>query len=87
MSEQDIIRGSLERRKTSKWWYGSYRSDGRRKTVNLHVEVRGTPPGENEEFGSVQFERSKAEAEASLKTLLSEINSTRTSEELAQAVH
>lgn len=87
MGEQDIIRGSLERRKTSKWWYGSYRHDGRRKTINLHVEVRGNPPGDNEEFGSVQFERSKAEAEAALKSLLSEVNSTRTTEELAQAVH
>lgn len=87
MGEQDIIRGSLERRKTSKWWYGSYRSEGQRKTINLHVEVRGTPPGDNEEFGSVQFERSKAEAKTTLKSLLAEINSTRTSEELAQAVH
>lgn len=87
MGEQDIIRGSLEQRKTSKWWYGSYRVDGRRKAINLHVEVRGTPPGTDEEFGSVQFERSKAEAEATLKSLMSEINSTRTSEELAQAVH
>lgn len=87
MVEQDIIRGTLERRKTSKWWYGSYRTDGRRKAVNLHVEVRGTPPGQDEEFGSVQFERSKAEAQATLKSLLSDINGNRTSEELAQAVH
>ena len=87
MAEMDIITGTLERRKTSRWWYGSYRTDGRRRTVNLHVEVRGTPPGRDQEFGSVQFERSKAEAETAMRALLTEVNSSRKTEELAQAVH
>lgn len=81
------IKGTLERRKTSRWWYGSYRIDGRRKAVNLHIEVRGTPPEENEEHGSVHFEKSRSEAESALKALLSEINGNRKTEELVQAVH
>ena len=87
MTESNLIKGTLERRKTSKWWYGSFRIDGRRKTINLHIEIRGTPPKEDEEFGSAQFERSKGEADSALKALLTEVNSKRTSEELAQAVH
>ena len=81
------IRGGLERRKTSRFWYGRFQIDGERKVKNLHVEVRGTPPGRNEEHGSVQFEKSKSEAEAALKTLLAEMNSNKTAEDLAQAVH
>ena len=81
------IKGSLERRKTSKWWYGSYRFDGRRKTVNLHIEVRGTPPGLGEIYGSAQFERSKGEAESALQALLADVNGSRKTEEFAQAVH
>ena len=81
------IAGTLERRKTSRWWYGSYRIDGRRKAVNLHVEVRGTPPDKGEEHGSVHFEKSRSEADSALLAHLAEVNGGRTTEELAQAVH
>jgi integrase len=81
------IKGTLERRTTSRWWYGSYRIDGRRKAVNLHIEVRGTPPGKGEEHGSVHFEKSRSEADAALLAHLADVNGSRTTEELAQAVH
>lgn len=81
------IKGTLERRKTSRWWYGSYRIDGRRKAVNLRVEVRGRPPAPDEEHGSVQFEKSRTEAGIVLKAMLAEVNGGRKTEELAQAVH
>ena len=87
MSAAQNITGGLDRRKTSKFWYGRFQVDGKRKVKNLFVEIRGTPPSENEEYGSVQYERSRAEAEASLKSILAEINGNKTNEELAQAVH
>ncbi len=83
----DVIKGGLELRKDSKWWYGRFQIDGTRKVKNLRVEMRGTPPGPNDEHGSAQYERSRAQAEAALKTLLAEMNSRKTAEELAQAVH
>ncbi len=87
MANRGKITGTLERRKTSRWWYGSYLINGKRKAANLHVEVRGTPPGDTEEYGTVQYERSRAEAEAALTAMLAEINSNKSTEELAQAVH
>lgn len=87
MDQDGKVRGGLERRRNSKWWYGRVQIDGIRKTKNLHVEVRGTPPGPDEEYGSRPFEKSKTEAEAALKSLLAEINGNRSTEELAQAVH
>ena len=87
MKDKGKITGTLERRKTSRWWYGSYLINGKRKAANLHIEVRGTPPGDTEEYGTIQYERSRAEAEAALTTMLVEINSNKSTEELAQAVH
>ena len=87
MNQDGKVRGGIERRKDSKWWYGRVQVDGIRKTKNLHVEVRGTPPGPDEEYGSRQFEKSKTEAEAALKSLLAEISGNKSTEELAQAVH
>jgi len=87
MDITESIKGGLERRKTSRFWYGRFQVDGKRTVKNLYVEVRGTPPSDTEEHGSVQFERSKAEAEAALKSMLAEINGSKTNEELAQAVH
>lgn len=87
MGNTEKVKGGLERRKESKWWYGRFQIDGKRKVKNLRVEIRGTPPRDNEEFGSVQFECSKAEAETALKVMLAEINSNKSAEDLAQAVH
>jgi len=83
----DVIKGGLEHRKDSKWWYGRFQIDGYRKVKNLRVEMKGTPPGPTNEHGSAQYIRSRALAEAALKTLLADMNSRKTAEELAQAVH
>lgn len=87
MSEIGKIKGGLARRKNSKWWYGQYKVDGKRFVKNLHIEVRGVPPADNEEHGSIHFETSKAKAEQALKNLLEDINKGKNAEELAQAVH
>jgi len=81
------IKGTLERRKGSKWWYGCYRADGKRKAVNLRVEIRGAPPAPDQEHGSVHFEKSRSEAEAAMQAHLQEVNGNRKTEEFAQAVY
>lgn len=81
------IKGTLERRKTSKWWYGAYQIDGKRKAVNLRVEVRGTPPTSEQEHGSVHFEKSRSEADAAMQAHLQAVNGNRKTEDFAQAVH
>lgn len=87
MMEQVKIKGGLTCRKHSQWWYGQYKIDGKRYVKNLRVEIRGTPPDANEEHGSIQYEKSRSTAEASLNNLLIEINRGKDAEDLAQAVH
>ena len=74
-------------RETSKWWYGKYRHDSKEYVKNLHVSVRGAPPATLAETGSKQFELSRAEAQAALNALVSEVQSGRSTEALAQAVY
>lgn len=81
------IKGTLERRKGSKWWYGCYRTDGKRKAVNLRIEIRGAPPAPDQEYGSIQYEKSRSEAQAAMQAHLRELNSNRKTEDFAQAVH
>ncbi len=81
------LSGGVARRKTSKWWYGRYKVDGKEYFKNLRVGVRGTPPKSDEEHGSVQYEKSRTEAEILLRGLLKEIETGKPAEELAQAVH
>lgn len=87
MSEYMKVQGGLLRKKNSKWWYGRYQMDGKRKEVNLHVEIRDEPPDADKAHGNIQFEKSKTEAEVALKGLLVEINGSKNAEELAQVVY
>ena len=78
---------SLVMRKTSKWWYGRYKSDGKDFVKNLHVEIRGTRPTALHETGSVHFENSRGEAQAALDKLLDEVHSGKSETQLAEAVY
>jgi integrase len=78
---------SLVMRKTSKWWYGRYKVDGKEFVKNLQVEIRGTRPESLNETGSVHFENSRGEAQAALDKLISEIESGKSEAELAEAVY
>ena len=84
---QTKLSGGLVSRKTSKWWYGRYKVDGKEYIKNLHVEIKGVPPPPDQEHGSVQYERSRVKAETVLQGLMTEIESGKPAEELAQAVH
>ena len=74
-------------KKTSKWWYGRYKVDGREFYKNLRVEIRGTRPAQLCQLGSAQFENSRGAAQAALDRLLDEVHSGRSAEVLAEAVY
>jgi integrase len=78
---------SLVMRKTSQWWYGRYKVDGKDFVKNLHVEIRGTRPATLHETGSVYFENSRGEAQAALDKLLDEVRSGKSETQLAEAVY
>lgn len=78
---------SLVMRKTSKWWYGRYKVDGKEFVKNLQVEIRGTRPKSLNETGSVHFENSRGEAQAALDKLTGEIQSGKSEAQLAEAVY
>lgn len=78
---------SLVMRKTSKWWYGRYKVDGKEFVKNLQVEVRGTRPERLSETGSVHFENSRGEAQSALDKLLDGVNSGKSEVKLAEAVY
>ncbi|MCF7848565.1 MAG: tyrosine-type recombinase/integrase [Kiritimatiellales bacterium] len=74
-------------RKSSKWWYGRYKVDGKEFVKNLQVEVRGTRPASLKETGSVHFENSRGEAQAALDKLLEDVHSGKSETRLAEAVY
>jgi len=74
-------------RKSSDWWYGRYRIDGKEYVKNLQVPVRGKRPARLIETGSPQFENSRGEAQNALDNLLAAVESGKSTEELAQAVY
>jgi integrase len=78
---------SLVMRKTSKWWYGRYKMDGKEFVKNLQVEIRGTRPGSLNETGSVHFENSRGEAQAALDKQIDEVQSGKSEVALAEAVY
>ena len=74
-------------RNSSDWWYGRYRIDGKEYVKNLHIKVRGSRPDTLSGTGSPQFENSRGQAEHALEALLTNVNSGKSNEELAQAVY
>ncbi|MDD3276628.1 MAG: hypothetical protein PHP93_06220, partial [Kiritimatiellales bacterium] len=62
----------------SKWWYGRYTVNGKRRFINLDVEVQGKPPADIRQNGSTAFECSRALAQAKLNELIRNANSNKT---------
>ena len=58
--------GSLK----SKWWYGRFEINGKNKCVSLNIEIKGRIPPTLREIGDSKFERSRAQAQVALETLI-----------------
>jgi hypothetical protein len=55
----------------SNWWYGRFELAGKKKYVNLNVEIRGKMPPTLRKIGDSLFERSRAQAQVKLDGLIS----------------
>jgi integrase len=78
---------NLQLRKSSKWWYGYYRRNGKVFAPNLQVEVAGRRPESLKDAGDAAFERSRGQAQAVLDRILRDLDDGRQQEELAQQVY
>ena len=71
----------------SKWWYARYTVNGKRRFVNLGVEVKGTAPKTLRKQGNMAFECSRTLAAAKLQELLNEANSHKAAEKHLQELY
>ena len=79
---------SLElRRGVSEWWYGTFKTNGRKFTKNLGVKVQGVVPTSLREMGDIVFERSRAKAQAASEKFQEELKRRSSAEELVQTIH
>lgn len=78
---------ALEMRKTSKWWYGRYKLNGKVHCQNLRVAIAGKRPASITEPGNATFEQSKGVAQDRLDVIVKEAKEKRDSEEYVQQLH
>lgn len=64
----------------SKWWYGRFEVNGKKKNINLGVEIKGKVPDNLREIGDSLFERSRAQAQVKLDGLIFEARSQKAAE-------
>ncbi len=71
----------------SKWWYGRYEVNGVKKNVNLGIEIKGKIPTTLREIGDPLFERSRAQAQVALDSLIFEARSKKTAEKYLEDLY
>jgi integrase len=65
-------------KRTSKWWYALFKSNGKRKAINLRTTIDGQRPASLTQRGDDDFERSRGKAIAEHDRLLREFEADRT---------
>jgi integrase len=71
-------------KRTSKWWYALFKSKGRRKAVNLGIQVEGQRPKSLADRGDDLFELSRGRALGEHDRRQKEFEADRTGERLVQ---
>jgi integrase len=67
-------------KRTSSWWYALFKSNGRRRAINLKVRIEGTRPASIGDTGDDAFERSRGKAIEAHDQLLRKFEEDRTGE-------
>ena len=67
-------------KRTSSWWYALFKSNGRRRAINLKVRIEGTRPASIGHAGDDAFERSRGKALEAHDQLLRKFEEDRTGE-------
>lgn len=70
-----------------KTWYGRYEINGRRHCVNLGIRVQGVIPKTLREIGDSAFERSRAQAQAKLDSLIEEARTNKNTTHLLEKLY
>ncbi|VGO21848.1 Putative defective protein IntQ [Pontiella sulfatireligans] len=71
----------------SKWWYGRFEINGKKKNTNLGIEIKGKIPPTLREIGDPLFERSRAQAQVALDNLIKEARSQKAAEKHLQDLY
>ena len=71
---------SLIIKHSSRWWYGLFSANGRRKSVNLGVKIGGRRPDSLTQTGDDEFERSRGAAQVEYARRQREFEADRTGE-------
>jgi integrase len=71
---------SLEIRKSSHWWYGVFKVDGRKSVINLGIPITGKRPPKRTMLGDDEFERSRGRAQEAYRVLRRKMREDRTGE-------
>lgn len=78
---------TLEMRESSKWWYGRWQVGGKRVFTNLRVPIEGKRPTSPGNEGDRRFRISREKAQAKLEELVSDSQTNKQAEALAQVVY
>jgi integrase len=81
------LRRDADHNLRSKWWYGRYTVNGKRRFINLDVEVQGKPPADIRQTGSTAFECSRALAQTKLNELIRDATSHKSAEKHLQELY
>ena len=81
------LRRDADHNLRSKWWYGRYTVNGKRRFINLNVEVQGKPPADIRQTGSTVFECSRTLAQAKLNELIRDATSYKAAEKHLQELY
>jgi len=71
---------ALEIRKSSKWWYATFKFKGRKTVINLGVPITGKRPPKRTMTGDDEFERSRGRAMEAHRRLEKKLKEGRTTE-------
>ena len=59
----------------SKWWYGRFEVNGKKRSTNLGIEIKGKIPPTLRQNGDATFERSRAQAQVALDNFMKDARS------------
>ena len=71
----------------SSWWYGRFEVNGKKKYVNLSVEIKGKVPPTLRKTGDFPFEQSRILAKVKLDGLISEARSRKSAEKYLEDLY
>ena len=73
--------------KPRKNWYGIYELNGKKYCLNLGIPIKGTPPESSRGTGDYVFERTRAQAQEKLSSIVAEARSAKNSQHILEKLY